>query len=580
MIRRGLTIVVTGAGSALGQALLRALAARPVLAGGDGAALEAGRLIGVDRTQPAELFVDERVEYVRGEYEQPRFLSRMMGASADSVFHLAPWTAGDGVAPGVDGLELALLRSVDTTRALLDACRNLSHPPRLVYAARRGVRATVGEVPQGTALLVDVCESLLAESARRGLIDLRSVRLPADAGVDSAAALLAAHELAPAPEGMWVLDADDVRLRPPVDGAAGTDPAPTGHGPGTDPARTRQIIVDPQVQAQPDPQLDPQLSPEPNPELSPQLDPQARALLDLIAARGVPPVYTLSPPQAREAYALRGRLTKPDPPPVAQLGEHRIEAAGGLRVREYRPHTSDAPDALPALVYLHGGGWTIGDLDTHDVVCRALCNGASCVVLSVDYRLAPEARFPAAYDDSVAAFRWAAAQAAHLGIDPQRIAIGGDSAGGNLAAAASLGLAKDAVRPVFQLLVYPATDQRVSAPSHASNGQGYLLTREAILWYRGNYLPDERDWLDWRASPLLAPSHAGQPPGLVLTAGFDPLRDEGRQYAQTLSSAGVAAQYVCFERQIHGFLTMGRLLREADTALDLCAAALRRAFAA
>jgi acetyl esterase len=310
------------------------------------------------------------------------------------------------------------------------------------------------------------------------------------------------------------------------------------------------------------------------------VDPQARALLDLLAARGLPPVHTLAPPQAREAYALRGSLTRPEAPPVGQIREHRVDAAGGLRVRQYQPAQAagTAPSLRPALIYLHGGGWTIGDLDTHDVVCRALCIGAGCVVLAVDYRLAPEARFPAAYDDSVAAFRWARAQAQALGIDPHRIAIGGDSAGGNLAAAACLGLAQDAVRPVFQLLIYPATDQRAGAPSHERNGSGYLLTREAIAWYRANYLPDERDWLDWRASPLLAPSHAGQPPALVLTAGFDPLRDEGLQYAEALSAAGAAAQYVCFERQIHGFITMGRWLRETQTALDLCAAALRRAF--
>jgi hypothetical protein len=219
---RGLTIVVTGAGSALGQAMLRALEARPALAGAEGAPLAAGRLIGVDRVQPPELFIAERVEYVRGEYEQPRFLSRMMGATADSVFHLAPWTAGVGLAPGLDGLQAALLHSVDTTRALLDAFSYLSHPPRLVYAARRGVRAAADEVPGDTgALLGDVCESLLVECARRGLLDLRSVRLAPEAAPErAAAAMLAAHELARAPDGVWILDADDARLQVPAGGAA------------------------------------------------------------------------------------------------------------------------------------------------------------------------------------------------------------------------------------------------------------------------------------------------------------------------------------------------------------------------
>jgi acetyl esterase len=306
------------------------------------------------------------------------------------------------------------------------------------------------------------------------------------------------------------------------------------------------------------------------------LDPQARALLDLMIARAVPPIHTLDVPAARQMYVQRRTFTQPDPPQVQRAQDH--ELAPALRVREYRPAGAPAGPALPALVYLHGGGWTIGDLETHDVVCRTLANGARCVVLSADYRLAPEFPFPAAYDDTLAVFRWAVAQSGALGIDSRRIALGGDSAGGNLAAGACLGLLADAVPPCFQLLIYPATDQRATAPSHRSNGQGYLLTSESVRWYRGNYLPDARDYEDWRASPLLARSHAGLPPALVLTAGFDPLRDEGLQYADALSAAGVPAQYVCFERQIHGFITMGRVLYEAATALELCAAALRRAF--
>jgi acetyl esterase len=197
---------------------------------------------------------------------------------------------------------------------------------------------------------------------------------------------------------------------------------------------------------------------------------------------------------------------------------------------------------------------------------------------SVDYRLAPEHPFPAAYDDAIAAFRWVVAHGGNFGVDTRRIAIGGDSAGGNLAASVCLGLLGELAQPVFQLLIYPATDQRAIAPSHERNAQGYLLTRDAILWFRQHYLPNESDYIDWRASPLLARSHAGLPSALVLTAGFDPLRDEGLQYADALSSAGVPAEYVCFERQIHGFITMGRVLREANTAVELCACALRRAF--
>jgi acetyl esterase len=235
-------------------------------------------------------------------------------------------------------------------------------------------------------------------------------------------------------------------------------------------------------------------------------------------------------------------------------------------------------EVLPVLVYFHGGGWTIGDLDTHDVVCRQLAVESGCAVVSVDYRLGPEHRFPAAVDDCVAAVRWVREQAAALKVDPAKVAVGGDSAGGNLAAVVSLAL-RDAGDPplAFQLLIYPATDMRAGAPSHTTNGQGYMLTRDSIAYYRGHYIADPAQWTDWRASPLLAASHAGLPPALVLTAGFDPLRDEGLQYADALSTAGVPTQYVCFERQIHGFITMGRVLDEANTALALCGSALRRA---
>jgi acetyl esterase len=246
-------------------------------------------------------------------------------------------------------------------------------------------------------------------------------------------------------------------------------------------------------------------------------------------------------------------------------------------LRLYRPHTSG--QALPVLLYLHGGGWTIGDLDTHDVLCRQLAREAGGAVVAVDYRMGPEHRFPAAVDDCVEAFRWVLAQAPDLHLDPRRTAVGGDSAGGNLAAALCL-VQRDAGQPLpgFQLLIYPATDMRAVAPSHTTNGQGYMLTSDSIAWYRGNYIADAAQWTDWRASPLLAASHAGLPPALVLTAGFDPLRDEGLQYANALSAAGVPTQYVCFERQIHGFITMGRVIEEAHTAVALCGAALRRAW--
>ena len=304
------------------------------------------------------------------------------------------------------------------------------------------------------------------------------------------------------------------------------------------------------------------------------LDPQARALIDLMIEKGVPPTHTLTPAQARAFYRERRGFTQPDPPAMAEV---RDLSAGAVPLRLFRPRAS--AQALPVLLYLHGGGWTIGDLDTHDVLCRQLATEAGCAVLSVDYRMGPEQRFPAAVDDCVEAFGWVLAHAADLQLDVSRTAVGGDSAGGNLAAALCL-VQRESGQPLpgFQLLIYPATDMRAVAPSHTTNGQGYMLTSDSITWYRGNYLATPAEWTDWRASPLLAASHAGLPPALVLTAGFDPLRDEGLQYANALSAAGVPTQYVCFERQIHGFITMGRVIAEAHTAVALCGAALRRAW--
>lgn len=307
------------------------------------------------------------------------------------------------------------------------------------------------------------------------------------------------------------------------------------------------------------------------------IDPQAQALLDLLKARGVPAVNELSPEQAREGYRARRMLTQPDPAEVASTRDFTVPGPGGaIALREYRPLGTTAVEVLPALVYFHGGGWVIGDIDTHDVLCRDLANRGRCAVYSVDYRMGPEHRFPAAIDDALAATRHVFAHAPGLGIDATRIAVGGDSAGGNIAAAVCIAL-RDAggPAPVFQLLIYPATDMRAVAPSHTENGTGYLLTSAVIAWFASHYI-DKHHHNDWRASPLLAKSHAGLPPALVLTAGFDPLRDEGLAYADALSAAGVATQYVCFSRQIHGFILMGRVLDEAHTAVRLCADALHR----
>lgn len=308
------------------------------------------------------------------------------------------------------------------------------------------------------------------------------------------------------------------------------------------------------------------------------LHPQARAFLDLLAQRKVPPTHTLSVSDARRFYLERRSLTQPDPAPVAEVRDLDAQGPhGAIPLRLYRPLGSDAASLLPALVYFHGGGWVIGDLDTHDALCRDLSNLSACAVVAVDYRLAPEHRFPAAVDDALAATRWVRQQAASLGIDARRMAVGGDSAGGNLAAVVAIA-ARDAgdLPLAFQLLIYPITDARRAHPSYARNGQGYALTSDTMRYFHDHYIEDPKDDLDWRASPLLRKDLEGLPPALVLTAGYDPLHDEGLDYARALTEAGNSAACVCFERQIHGFALMGRLLDEAHAAVGLCASELSR----
>ncbi len=307
------------------------------------------------------------------------------------------------------------------------------------------------------------------------------------------------------------------------------------------------------------------------------LHPQCRALLDLMQTRGVPPTHTLSPADARAFYRDRRSATPPEPPGVAEVRDLQATGPHGpIPLRLYRPLQPASSGLQPVLVYYHGGGWVIGDLDTHDTLCRQLANQAGCTVVAVDYRMGPEHRFPAAVDDAIAALAWVRGAASTLGLDVNRMAVGGDSAGGNLAAVVALHDRQHAAAPLlFQLLIYPATDARRGAPSHTSNGEGYLLTKDTMDYFLGHYIDDQRHHQDWRASPLLHPNLAGAPPALVLTAGYDPLRDEGLAYAQALTVAGVRTTHLCFERQIHGFILMGKVLDEANAAVMVCAQALR-----
>ncbi len=316
--------------------------------------------------------------------------------------------------------------------------------------------------------------------------------------------------------------------------------------------------------------------------MSKQLDPKARQLMDIVARAAAPALHTLDVARARDETRKMHLYFGPDAPAVAAVRDLAIARDDGddvIAARFYRPAGAAAAQQLPLFVFFHGGGWTVGDLDSYDVLCRTLANQARCAVLSVDYRLAPEHPFPAAVDDAYAATRWAHRCGTQLGVDPARIAVGGDSAGGNLATVVAL-LARDRGGPpiVFQVLVYPATDMCSERPSQRQFGRGYLLELEAIRYFQHKYLAHARDYRDWRASPLLRDDLAGSPPALIVTAGFDPLVDDCIAYADRLRAAGVDVEYRCFDGMIHGFLTLGRMFPDAAAAIGLAAQALARAF--
>ena len=267
------------------------------------------------------------------------------------------------------------------------------------------------------------------------------------------------------------------------------------------------------------------------------LHPDVRALMQASTAA---PLGTLPPAEMRESCAAVRRALQPPPEPVAAVEEFSIPGPGGtLPLRLYRGAVAGT-GLLPCLLFLHGGGWVLGSLESHDGICRRIAWGTGACVLAVDYRLAPEHPFPAALEDSAAALRWLAAEAGRLGIDPARLAVGGDSAGGNLAAVLAL-MGRDGAVPRvgYQVLLYPVTDLRMGSESHRRVTEGVPLTATAMRYFADHYVPRETDRLDWRASPLLAPSLAGAPPALVLTVGHDPLAAEGRAYAERLEAEGV-----------------------------------------
>ena len=310
------------------------------------------------------------------------------------------------------------------------------------------------------------------------------------------------------------------------------------------------------------------------------LHPDAARLMEIVRAVGRPPFQTLAPEEARRAYGAGRAILQMPPEAVAECRDFSIAGpAGPIPMRLYRGVGTAAGEPLPAILYLHGGGWVIGDLDTHDSLCRRLANLAGSWVAAVDYRLAPEHRFPAALDDAAAAMAWLAAQAPELGIDPRRIAVAGDSAGGNLAAVLAL-MGRDGTLPpaCFQMLFYPATDLTMRTESFARITEGVPLTAETMRWFIEHYTPDADQREDWRASPIKAASLAGTPPALVVTVGHDPLADEGRAYAARLEADGVRVTALHLADQIHGILTMSRIIPGGDAILQFAALALREAW--
>ncbi len=297
-----------------------------------------------------------------------------------------------------------------------------------------------------------------------------------------------------------------------------------------------------------------------------QADPDTQNMIDWAAASGLPPLYTLTPDAAREQSATGGAKVKADPQEVDAVADHVIDGPGGdLAIRSYTPLGAAGGDPLPIILYYHGGGFVIGSIDTHDSICRLLANTSGAIVASVDYRLAPEARYPAAVEDAVAGVHWAAAEAGSIGGDAARLVVAGDSAGGNLAAVAAQKLQTEGGPALAaQMLFYPITDHaHGNHPSREEQAETFPIPTPVMDWFHNHYFGHDNPVPDLDASPFLKDSLAGVPPAYVMTAGLDPLRDEGAAYAERLREAGVAVEYKCWETTIHGFLQMAKVIPQA-----------------
>jgi acetyl esterase len=307
------------------------------------------------------------------------------------------------------------------------------------------------------------------------------------------------------------------------------------------------------------------------------LDAKVQLICSIVERVRSVPVSELTPEMSREQLATFSRLLGGGPSQVGDATDMTVPGpTGDMPARLYRPKTA-GPGPLPILVFYHGGGWIQGDIETHDEPCRLIANISGGLVLSVYYRLAPEHKFPAGVDDCLAAFRWVRDHGSEIGADPARIAVGGDSAGGNLAIVVCDELIKQTeTGPGFQLLIYPATDSRLATRSFKLFEDGFFLTRERIDWYLQLYLADfENQKEDTRFAPVFIKDVSAHPPALIITAGFDPLRDEGHAWHETLQAAGVVSEYVQFDGMIHAFINMAGVLPDGGAALDLCGQRLK-----
>jgi acetyl esterase len=309
------------------------------------------------------------------------------------------------------------------------------------------------------------------------------------------------------------------------------------------------------------------------------LDPQVEIILGLAKKANLPEIWQLTPDQGREQYLMRVNKLKFNEP-IFRTEDRRIAGPGShIPIRIYTPSEIKTGEKLPVLMWFHGGGFVIGSLETHDSVCRMLANQADCIVVAVDYRLAPESKFPAAVEDCEAALKWVALHAVEFGGDSSCIAVGGDSAGANLATVIAI-LARDAAHPklAFQLLIYPCTAPEPETASHHKFKEGYVLSRNSITWFYRQYLRSGKDVKDFRFAPLILDDLSGLPPALIIVAGYDPLRDEGIEYAKKLIEAGNRVQLSNYQGMVHGFYLMGGAVDAARRAVTESAEAMRETF--